>query len=77
MRKSCHTDSFIKQRVSEVLIEYLREHPKESYRTLGKKLGVDKSVVSRYISCSNLPAITTLVEIARLCGVSLDYVCGV
>ena len=57
-------------------IKQLRTHRALSQVALAKQLGVSKSVVSAYENGVHLPPYDVLIQMARIFGVSTDYLLG-
>ena len=57
-------------------IRILREKHEMTQITLGRKLGVTKSVISTYETGLHQPKHEVLLKIARLFGVSINYLYG-
>ena len=57
-------------------LKELRRQRKISQITLAKQLGVSKSVISSYENEIHLPPYDVLLQMARLFGVSTDYLLG-
>lgn len=58
-------------------IKQLRVSQNMSQSVLAKRLGVSKSVVSSYETGVHLPPYDILIQLARIFGVSTDYLLGV
>ena len=54
----------------------MRENHKMTQLALGRKLGVTKTVISTYETGLNQPKHETLMKIARIFGVSMNYLYG-
>ena len=54
----------------------MRKQAKLSQQDLADKLFVSRSTVSRWENGELTPSIANLKEMAKLYGVSLDYLCG-
>lgn len=57
-------------------IKQLRTQKKLSQIALAKRLGVSKSVISSYENGIHLPPYDILLQMARIFGVSTDYLLG-
>ena len=57
-------------------IKQLRSQRNMSQITLAQRLGVSKSVISSYENSVHLPPYDVLIQLARIFGVSTDYLLG-
>ena len=57
-------------------IKQLRSQRNMSQITLAQQLGVSKSVISSYENSVHLPPYDVLIQLARIFGVSTDYLLG-
>ena len=57
-------------------IKQLRSQRNMSQITLAQQLGVSKSVISSYKNSVHLPPYDVLIQMARIFGVSTDYLLG-
>ena len=59
-----------------ILAGIRKEHGKMTQQQLAEKLGVERGAVANYESKGKLPHLETLIKIAELFQVSLDYLIG-
>lgn len=58
-------------------LKNLRKYKGYSQAQLARKLNISKSSVSKYESNQSMPPVETLIRLALIYGVSLDYLVGI
>ncbi len=58
-------------------LTFMRQQQKLAKRQLAFKVGISPRAIGQFEQGENLPSIETLVQLAQVLGVSLDYLCGV
>ena len=57
-------------------LTFMRQQHQWSKRQLAFKVGISPRAIGQFEQGENLPSIETLVQLAQVLGVSLDYLCG-
>ena len=57
-------------------LRYLRDRAQMSRKVLGERCGLSKNIIGQYERGEKVPSLSTLVELADIFGVSIDYLLG-